>query len=151
MKNTYHKECDYCSNHFLSSNYRKKYCCATCKTYASHERNGKLNEAQVFIKNQTEDKFFEKLQHYFAPSFDEKIYKGNYKFIDRLCNIHSVKKIKGNTYKVTSTNIKIIRALKSKYEGERIVQTIAIANLMHKEVTSAKYYKCFSVVIYEPL
>jgi|GEM_PF-4326206 len=146
MKNTYQKECGYCENHFSSSNYRKKYCCATCKTYASHERNGKLNEAQVYIKKQKEDKFLVQLLYYFTPAFDDDGNKKDYKLLDRLCQFNPVIKNEDQTYQVTSTSIGLIRYLKDKFDCEVITKDIAV-NLNPNKKFPLNEYKCYSIII----
>jgi len=49
MKRQFEKDCAYCGETFVTSNYRKKYCGSTCRTYASLERTGKLNDVQQAI------------------------------------------------------------------------------------------------------
>jgi len=51
MDKEFTKECAYCSESFQTSNFRKKYCSNTCRTYASQERQGKLNPVQQAIKS----------------------------------------------------------------------------------------------------
>lgn len=44
------RKCTYCDNPFETNNSNKKYCSSTCRTYASDERNGRLNAHQQAIK-----------------------------------------------------------------------------------------------------
>ncbi len=50
MTQNFEKTCDYCGNHFIATNARKRYCSGTCRTYASQERRGSLNGLQLAIK-----------------------------------------------------------------------------------------------------
>ena len=53
MHSTTIRTCEYCHKEFEAKTVRRKYCSTTCKTYASHVRNGK-REAPIIAQSENE-------------------------------------------------------------------------------------------------
>lgn len=134
MEKKYTLNCLFCDEEFESSNLKRKYCKNTCKTYASNERKGKLNQAQSNIrgpnqvyhlgKSYTVDYVLEHLKSYFsARCYIDKehqaYYRDNYKLAlrDKGFNVNNVKSFNEDSYLLSSVDYNYISHLKDRFQG----------------------------------
>jgi len=145
MKTLFKKHCKYCNDEFESYNFRKTYCSNTCKTYASHRRNGKLNDAQIFINNNktTEKELLDyKLEN---NALIQKLWNNfiRYEFEENRGLCKFVEIIDFDKIVLRSTNYEMINSFTKKYQGGKI----EFREVLKKNKTILIYSSIFSIEI----
>lgn len=143
MDKKFTKECAYCSESFQTSNFRKKYCSNTCRTYASQERQGKLNPVQQAIKsgeistassdrhsptkNGEEiitDLLLDHLKQLFATDNENGFFWAGEVYRDIYLGIDHFSVLPSGNFLFCTTSEEVAKWLKEKYGGSKIVKGV---------------------------